>query len=111
MKHFAVIFKTQRDLPIPNEYLEINKKMVQLVTEYGGYVSIDSVMNDTGKGISISYWKSLNDIKKWKENIEHLQAQESGKTKWYDYYKVEVCEIIREYEGGVNLPSSKTFNY
>lgn len=98
VEKYAVIFKTKRSLPIPKEYLELNQKMVSLVETYGGYLGVDSVMNDDGKGISISYWNSLDELKKWKENLDHLTAQELGKKKWYDYYKVEVCKILREYE-------------
>lgn len=98
MKKYAVIFKTFRDLPIPEDYLQVNKRMVELVSTYGGYLGVDSVMNDEGKGISISYWDSLDDIKNWKKNSEHLLAQKRGISEWYKYYKVEICEILNEYE-------------
>ena len=100
MKKYAVIFKTQRELPIPKEYLEINERMVELVESYGGFLDVDSVMNTDGKGISISYWNSLGAVKKWKANAEHLLAQKRGKSEWYRYFKVEICELIEEYEGG-----------
>ncbi len=101
MKKYAVIFKTLRDFPVPQEYLEINKRMVELVESYGGYLGVDSVMNSEGKGVSISYWNSLDDIKSWKNNAEHLVAQKRGKTEWYKYYRVEICEVLEEYEGSI----------
>ena len=44
--------------------------------------------------IAISYWDSLEDIKKWKQNSEHLIAQKLGTEKWYDNYSVEIVEIL-----------------
>lgn len=100
MKKYAVIFKTLRDLPVPREYLEINEKLHSLVKENKGFINIESVGDHSGRGISISYWNSLEDIKEWKEEALHLEAQKLGSQKFYKYFKVEICEVIREYSGG-----------
>jgi len=42
-------------------------------------------------------FESLEQIKLWKENSEHLVAQELGKEKWYEDYTVEIVEIISQY--------------
>ena len=60
---FAVIFKTKRELPIPSDYLEVNKRMVEIVSKLPGYLGGESVSNSDGFGISISYWSSLEAIK------------------------------------------------
>ena len=57
-------------------------------------------MNDSGVGLSISYWRSVEDIKNWKNNMEHSQAQRRGAAEWYRYYKVEIVELLEEYDGG-----------
>lgn len=49
--------------------------------------------------IAISYWNSKEEIKKWKQNKEHLKAQKLGKNKWYKTYSVEIAEVTRQYEG------------
>ena len=38
MKKFAVIFKTIRDLPVPEEYKDVNRRMVDLVGECDGFL-------------------------------------------------------------------------
>ncbi|MCB9025213.1 MAG: antibiotic biosynthesis monooxygenase [Bdellovibrionaceae bacterium] len=95
---YAVIFKTVRELPIPQDYLAMSSRMVELVSQMDGFVKIESITDNEGKGVSISYWDSLDAILKWKENKENLVAQKLGKEKWYKYYKVEVCEILNSYE-------------
>ncbi|MFN2121993.1 MAG: antibiotic biosynthesis monooxygenase family protein [Candidatus Promineifilaceae bacterium] len=47
--------------------------------------------------ITISYWENQEQIIKWKQDAEHLVAQEKGRSTWYKSYKVEVVEVIREY--------------
>ena len=36
-------------------------------------------------------------IKKWKENNEHLYAQEMGKKEWYESYSVRIASVEEEY--------------
>jgi len=40
----------------------------------------------------------LEAIKHWKQNTEHLLAQQYGREKWYVHYKVRICLVEREYE-------------
>jgi heme-degrading monooxygenase HmoA len=96
-KEFAVIFRTKRSLPVPAEYAELSKKLVELLKEQTGFRRIESVADADGNGISVSYWDSLDSIKAWKENSLHLEAQDKGKMVWYHDYVVEICEVIRSY--------------
>ena len=45
--------------------------------------------------IAISYWQTLQQIKDWKNDPEHRQAQIKGRNKWYAAFNVEICEIIK----------------
>ncbi len=47
--------------------------------------------------IAISYWESEADIRAWKQDAEHLEAQALGASKWYISYTVQIVEILREY--------------
>lgn len=49
-------------------------------------------------GISISYWKGLESIKKWKENSEYLLAQKREKKEWYKTYKIRISKVERDYD-------------
>jgi heme-degrading monooxygenase HmoA len=52
----------------------------------------------------VSYWENLEAIKAWKQNAEHLIAQQKGRNQWYNWYNTKICKVEREYEYG-NLPS------
>jgi len=97
MSEFAVIFKSKRNLPIPEQYGEFSNRLLELAREHKGFLRIESVADLNGNGISVSYWDSLDSIRAWKENSFHLLAQSKGKTEWYQDYTVEICEVIRSY--------------
>lgn len=91
--YYAVIFTS---LLKNNEgYSEMAEKMEQLANQQEGYLGMESVRNDLG--ITVSYWKSLEAIKKWKQNVEHIEAQNMGKTKWYKNFQVRIAKVERDY--------------
>lgn len=95
---YAVIFSSIRNKADDNQYSEISKKMADLASQQPGYLGIESARGSDGFGITVSYWSSLESIKAWKSNSEHLIAQDLGRTRWYESYKVRICKIEREYE-------------
>lgn len=97
-KQFAVIFKTKRQLPMPEDYGVMSLKLEELVKRQPGFLRIESFDDANGNGVSISYWESLDSIRAWRENSMHLEAQAKGKSDWYKSYEVEICEVLRSYK-------------
>ena len=93
---FAVIFHAEI-AQLDDEYFATARQMRELaMTQYG---CLEFVATTEGaREIAISYWPSLDHIKHWKQNSEHLQAQQQGRSRWYTSYKVEVVELLRTYE-------------
>jgi len=93
--YYAVIFTSTRT-EVEEGYAETAMRMVELAKQQPGFIGLESARNEMG--ITVSYWESLEAIKAWKENTEHLFAQEKGKTTWYKNYKVRIAKVEREYE-------------
>jgi heme-degrading monooxygenase HmoA len=93
--YYAVIF-TSTQTTQTEGYAEMAEAMEKLAKLQPGYVGFESAREDLG--ITISYWESLDDIKNWKANLDHLTAQEQGREQWYSWYKVRICKVEREYE-------------
>ena len=93
--YYAVIFTSTRT-EVEAGYAEMATKMVELAKVQPGFIGMESARSEIG--ITVSYWESLEAIKNWKANMEHLEAQEKGKTTWYKNYKVRIAKVEREYE-------------
>lgn len=74
----------------------MSELMENLAKQQTGYIGMDSAKNDIG--ITVSYWKDLEAIKNWKQQTDHLIAQQKGRSDWYSWYKVRICKVEREYE-------------
>ena len=93
--YYAVIFTSMQTETVEG-YSEMADQMEALAKKQDGFLGIESARSSVG--ITVSYWESLDAIKKWKANTEHLFAQQKGRELWYNWYKVRICKVEREYD-------------
>ncbi len=93
--YYAVIFTSIRT-DGDNGYAKMANLMETLAKKQKGYIRIDSARDKVG--ITVSYWKTLDSISNWKQQSDHLIAQQLGIKKWYEWYNVRICKVEREYE-------------
>ncbi|MCB9353804.1 MAG: antibiotic biosynthesis monooxygenase [Saprospiraceae bacterium] len=96
--YYAVIFTSLRT-EVEEEYSITADRMVELAAGQPGFLGVESARS--GTGITVSYWESLDAIRHWKANAEHLIAQKKGRERWYSAYKTRICLVERDY--GVGL--------
>lgn len=92
--YYAVIFtsvRTEGD----NGYAETADEMLRLASIQPGFLGVESARD--GLGITVSYWESLEAIRRWKQHERHLAAQRKGKAGWYAAYKTRICKVERDY--------------
>lgn len=92
--YYAVIFTSIRNEGDDN-YGEVAQRMVELAQQQPGYLGHESAREETG--ITVSYWESLEAIRNWKMNTEHLSAQKKGREEFYSAYKVRIAKVERDY--------------
>ncbi|PKG23463.1 antibiotic biosynthesis monooxygenase family protein [Niallia nealsonii] len=93
LPYYAVIFSSQRT-DEENGYGKMAEKMVELAAKQEGFLGVESA-RDEHLGITVSYWKSVEDIQKWKDHTAHQIAQERGKKEWYQTFSLRVCKVER----------------
>lgn len=94
--YYAVIFSSQRTEG-DNGYKEMADRMVELASGQPGFLGVESVRDETGFGITVSYWSSLEAIRNWKQQEEHRVAQEQGRAVWYGHYITRISKVERDY--------------
>lgn len=93
--YYAVIFTSTRTEG-DNGYAEMAQQMENMAKQQPGYLGVESAKGEVG--ITVSYWESLKVIADWKANTDHFFAQQSGIKDWYQWYKVRICLVEREYD-------------
>ena len=92
--YYAVIFTSLRT-PDGEGYDAMSGRMLKMAAEQPGYLGAESARE--GVGITVSYWRSLEDIANWKRVAEHREAQRTGRERWYATFKTRVAKVERDY--------------
>lgn len=92
--YYAVIFSTIVADNLDG-YLETANRMEELAKQQKGFLGVESARSEIG--ITVSYWQTEADIIAWKNNLEHTEARDLGREKWYKQYQLRICKVEREY--------------
>lgn len=93
--YYAVIFtsvRTEGD----RGYSEMADRMVELAQQQEGFLGVESARDEIG--ITVSYWRDLQSIQKWKDHVEHSVAREKGRKEWYKSFKTRIAKVERDYK-------------
>lgn len=86
---YIVIFKA-RIKQVDQIYSQMAANLQTKAKQEYGCVHFESVC-ENGYEIALSYWHTLEDIKCWKNDPVHLQAQKTSKNNWYSDYSVTIA--------------------
>ncbi|MFD2567951.1 antibiotic biosynthesis monooxygenase family protein [Pseudotenacibaculum haliotis] len=92
--YYAVIFTSLLTDDL-TDYLETAERMEELAKQQDGYLGIEYAREELG--ITVSYWRDLEAIQRWKSDVEHTEARNRGRGQWYKQYQLRICRVEREY--------------
>ncbi len=95
--YYATIFTTRMTSDVDG-YEETADRMAELVSARKGFLGMQSARGDDGLGITVCYWRTEEDIIAWRADLEHKNAQDEGRSRWYAQYTVEVARVDRTIE-------------
>ena len=94
--YYAVIFSSTLS-DNAEGYGEMADRMVELAKKQDCFLGVESAARTSkGFGITVSYWRDLESIKKCKAQSEHAAAQKMGRDAWYQNYRLRVARVERE---------------
>lgn len=101
--YYAVIFSSVRSGKDPDGYGDTAARMLELASTMDGYLGVET-LGAGSDGITVSYWRSEEDIAAWRNQIEHVEARRMGRQTWYDDYRLRIAKVERSY-GLTSAPS------
>jgi heme-degrading monooxygenase HmoA len=106
--YFAVIFASRRSASDDAGYAAMAARMEELAKTMPGYLGIDSARDASGFGLTVSYWRDEASIVNWRQNAEHLAAQQQGRREWYERFDLHVARVERSHSFTRQTSSHKT---
>jgi len=72
------------------------ERMDELAETQDGFLGMESARQEVG--ITVSYWRDPESIRKWRENLEHAIARTQGRAQWYSAFKVRISRVEADYD-------------
>jgi heme-degrading monooxygenase HmoA len=94
----VVLFRSRLTEQAGDDYGAMATEMLARARTMPGFVDFKSFRSDDGERLSVIRWESEDTLRAWKEDAEHIIAQRLGREKWYQYYRLEVAEVVRSYD-------------
>jgi heme-degrading monooxygenase HmoA len=91
------IFRSRLRPEHEKEYGEWATRIHDLAVKMPGFVSIKTFTADDGERVSLVEFESEESMRNWRNQPDHLKAQELGRKLFYSEYKIQVCQPIRDY--------------
>lgn len=93
---YAVIFTSQKS-DSTEGYAEMNAAAYREATGIDGFLFEESSRQADGFGVSVSYWRDMEAIDRWRNNALHRMAKEKGRSGWFDHYSIRICKVESEH--------------
>ncbi|MTJ84430.1 MAG: antibiotic biosynthesis monooxygenase [Telmatospirillum sp.] len=100
--YYAVIFSSrlsgagagQATATAP-DYEDWARRMALLAQEEAGFLGMESARDPvTGEGITVSYWRCLEDIARWRDHSVHAEARRLGRLHFYDSFRIRISKVF-----------------
>jgi heme-degrading monooxygenase HmoA len=91
----VVLFRSKL-VDTPDGYDAMAAEMEDLARTMPGFVDVKAFKSEDGERLTVVWWEDEETLKAWRENVRHRVAQRRGREQWYQYYKLEVAEVVRQ---------------
>lgn len=92
---YVVIFQADCD-ELDDEYRSTAERLRHLaLTAYR--CREFTAVSDGKREIAVSWWDDEDDVRAWRQAVEHRAAQERSLERWYQAVRVDVARVERSY--------------
>jgi len=90
----VVLFRSKL-VDTPDGYDAMAVEMDALARTMPGFIDAKSFKADDGERLTVVWWENEETLTQWREEARHRVAQRTGRERWYEYYKMDVAEVVR----------------
>ena len=91
----VILFRSRLTAAAAADYAAMDAELDALVRNQPGFVDVKSFTAADGERLTLVWWQDRETLLQSRNLPRHREAQQTGRTKWYEYYKMEVAEVFR----------------
>jgi heme-degrading monooxygenase HmoA len=90
-----IAFRSKLTPQAGEDYAQMDAALEKRVKDNPGFIDVKSYVAEDGERLTLVWWRDEESLKAWRELPAHRAAQETGRDKWYEFYKIDVANVIR----------------
>jgi heme-degrading monooxygenase HmoA len=90
------VFRSRLREGVSEEFQVLGDEMTRLAKAMPGFISYKVYVSPDGERCSIIEFESNATLENWRQHPEHLEAQKTGRDRFYQWYTLHVSEPTRE---------------
>ena len=80
------------------EYQKAFERMLELVSESPGFVSIEGFTGEDGSELAVARFESADAIALWRDQPEHVRMQQRGRDEFFASYDITIATVWKQYD-------------
>jgi len=90
-----ILFRSQLTEAAGEDYASMDELMTARAREFPGFVDAKSFKAADGERLTVVWWEDAETLDAWAKDAKHRVAQSQGRERWYEYYTMDVAEVVR----------------
>ena len=91
----VILFRSKLTDAAGDDYKRMDAEMEAHARAFPGFVDVKGFKADDGERLTVVWWQDEETLRAWATDARHRVAQATGRQKWYEYYKMDVAQIVR----------------
>lgn len=90
-----IAFRSKLTPTAGDDYAAMAAEMDAHARTFPGFVDVKSFKADDGERLTLVWWQDEETLRAWATDARHRVAQATGRKHWYEYYKMDIAQIVR----------------
>jgi len=91
----VILFRSRLTSDAGQDYQDLDAELEHLVLGHSGHLGHKSYLAKDGERLTVVWFKDQESLRAWKTEPRHLEAQRRGRERWYEFYEMDVAEVVR----------------
>lgn len=91
----VILFRSKLTAVAGDDYAKMSAAMNAHARTFPGFIDVKAFKSDDGERLTLVWWQDEETLRGWATDVKHRAAQALGREKWYEYYTIEVAQVIR----------------
>lgn len=97
LQKIVITFRTRLNPGFDAELADLGSRMYALAVSMPGFLSYKDYASQDGEYLTLVEFDTQEHLAAWRNHPEHIAAQRAGREKYFSWYQIQVCQLLREY--------------